>query len=79
MQSPDRIERIFSPPQVSVKVEDEDESNNTLRSLILAPFATLKSLVLIKDIILEARILKLDNNHNENVIYQNYNNYSNIN
>jgi len=68
MQSPDRIERIFSPPQVSVKDEDDDESNDNFRSLIVASFATLKSLVLVKDIILEAKFLKLDNNHNENVI-----------
>jgi hypothetical protein len=68
MQSPERIERIFSPPQVSVKDEDEDETNDNFRSLIVASFATLKSLVLVKDIILEAKFLKLDNNHNENVI-----------
>ena len=74
MQSPDRIERIFSPPQVSVKDEDEDESNDNFRSLIVASFATLKSLVLVKDIILEAKFLKLDNKNNENVIDQNYNN-----
>lgn len=68
MQSPDRIERIFSPPQVSVKDEDEDESNDNFRSLIVASYATLKSLVLVKDIILEAKFLKLDNKNNENVI-----------
>lgn len=54
IESPQRIERILSPPQVSVKDEDDEEVDCNDRNLIVSPFATMKSLVLINDILVAA-------------------------
>ena len=63
----------MSPPQVSVKDEDDYEDNSTLRSLIVAPYATMKSLVLIKDILIAAVYLRIDNKNNSTVVDKQYN------
>ena len=79
IQSPVRIERILSTPQVSVKDEDDEDLNTTNRTLIVAPFATMKSLILIGDILLAATNLGIDNKNNSSVIDKNCNNHSEIN
>jgi hypothetical protein len=51
----------LSPPQVSVKDEDDDQVETNSRTLIIGKYATMKSLVLIKDILLAATNLGIDN------------------